>query len=60
MNMFFRKTGSVLIGCTRDTSGASAIEYAIIAGGIGLVIVSSVASVGSDLNTIFVAVAGMF
>ncbi len=60
MARFYAMTGVVLARFTRETSGASAIEYAIIAGGIGLVIVTSVATVGSDLNTIFVAVAGMF
>lgn len=60
MARFYAMTGAFLTRFTSDTSGASAIEYAIIAGGIGLVIVTSVATVGSDLNTIFVAVAGMF
>ncbi len=45
---------------TRDQSGATAIEYALIAGSIGIVIVASVASVGDELVNIFTAVAGMF
>jgi pilus assembly protein Flp/PilA len=45
---------------TRDQSGATAIEYALIAGGISIVIVASVAGVGDQLVTIFTAVEGMF
>jgi len=45
---------------TRDQSGATAIEYALIAGSIGIVIVASVASVGDELVNIFTAVAGIF
>ncbi len=44
----------------RDQSGATAIEYALIAGSIGIVIVASVASVGDELVNIFTAVAGIF
>ena len=45
---------------TRDQSGATAIEYALIAGGISIVIVASVAGVGDELVNIFTAVAGIF
>jgi pilus assembly protein Flp/PilA len=45
---------------TRDQSGATAIEYALIAGGISIVIVASVAGVGDQLVTIFTAVEDMF
>lgn len=37
----------------KDESGATAIEYGLIAAGIGIVIVAAVNQVGSDLNTIF-------
>jgi len=37
----------------KDESGATAIEYGLIAGGISIVIVASVDAVGSSLNTIF-------
>ncbi|MFI5013209.1 MAG: Flp family type IVb pilin [Hyphomicrobiales bacterium] len=40
----------------RDESGATAIEYAVIASGIFLVIVAAVASIGTSLNTTFAAV----
>jgi len=36
-----------------DESGATAIEYGLIAAGISIVIVASVQSVGSTLNGIF-------
>ena len=44
----------------RDRSGATAIEYALIAGGISIVIVASVSGVGSELVAIFTSVAGLF
>jgi pilus assembly protein Flp/PilA len=37
----------------KDESGATAIEYGLIAAGISIVIVASVDAVGSNLNTIF-------
>jgi pilus assembly protein Flp/PilA len=36
-----------------DESGATAIEYAIIAGGIGMVIVASVNGIGTKLSSTF-------
>ena len=36
-----------------DTSGATAIEYALIAGSISIVIVTSVTLVGSDVKALF-------
>ena len=44
----------------RDRSGATAIEYAFIAAGIALAIVSVVGEVGTEVNNIFVTVKGMF
>lgn len=40
-----------------DTAGATAIEYALIAGLIGLAIVAFVSQIGSSLQTIFQNVA---
>ena len=37
----------------KDEGGATAIEYAIIAGLLSIVIVASVQSVGTSLNTTF-------
>ena len=39
-----------------DESGATAIEYCLIAAGISIVIVVAVNGVGSSLNTSFTAV----
>lgn len=47
--------GSVL-RFMRDESGATAIEYAIIASGISIVIVAIVNSLGVTLNTTFTSV----
>jgi pilus assembly protein Flp/PilA len=37
----------------RDESGATAIEYSLIAAGIALAIISAVKGVGTKLNTTF-------
>ena len=37
----------------KDESGATAIEYGLIAAGIGVAIVTVVGNVGSELNTMF-------
>jgi len=39
-----------------DESGATAIEYCIIAAGLSIVIVAAVNSIGSTLNTSFTSV----
>ena len=39
-----------------DERGATAIEYALIAAGIALVIVAAVGGIGSQLNTKFTSV----
>jgi pilus assembly protein Flp/PilA len=43
-----------------DESGATAIEYAMIASGIGVAVVAAVYSLGSKVNTMFTTLAGMF
>lgn len=40
----------------RDASGATSIEYALIAAGISIVIVTVVSGIGTNLSTKFVAV----
>ena len=42
-----------VLALLKDESGATAIEYGLIAAGISIVIVASVQSVGSTLNGIF-------
>ncbi len=37
----------------RDESGATAIEYGLIAAGISIVIIASVNAIGSSLNATF-------
>ena len=39
-----------------DETGASAIEYGLIAAGISIAIIATVAGVGSSLNTTFTSV----
>jgi pilus assembly protein Flp/PilA len=41
----------------RNESGATAIEYGLIAAGISVAIITVVASVGTNLNTTFTSVA---
>ena len=44
---------SKFISFLKDESGATAIEYGLIAAGISVVIISSVNAIGSTLNTKF-------
>ena len=44
---------STLMRFWRDRSAATAIEYALIAGGISIVIISAVNSVGTTLKNTF-------
>jgi pilus assembly protein Flp/PilA len=47
---------NLVLRFTNDESGATAIEYGLIAAGIGVAIVSVVGGVGSELNTLFTQV----
>jgi pilus assembly protein Flp/PilA len=42
----------------KDESGATAIEYGLIAAGIALAIITAVNGVGTNLNTKFEAIKG--
>ena len=42
----------------RNESGATAIEYGLIAAGISVAIITTVASLGGKLNTTFTKVSG--
>jgi len=42
----------------KDESGATAIEYGLIAAGIAVAIIAAVNLVGTNLNTMFTDVAG--
>lgn len=37
----------------RDVQGATAIEYALVAGGIAVVIITAVGTLGQEVNTMF-------
>jgi pilus assembly protein Flp/PilA len=45
---------------TADASGATAIEYGLIALGIAVAIIASVQLIGGDVSNIFVAVGAGF
>ncbi len=47
---------SRLYAFLKDQSGATAIEYCLIASGISIVIVASVNAIGGTLNTTFTTV----
>jgi pilus assembly protein Flp/PilA len=49
----FVKIGDFL----KDESGATAIEYALIAGGISVAIVATVTTLGSNVNVMWSSVA---
>lgn len=44
---------SRVIAFLKDKSGATAIEYGLIAAGISIVIIASVNAIGTSLNTTF-------
>jgi pilus assembly protein Flp/PilA len=48
-----RRTIDLMYECARDERGATAIEYALIACGVGAAIASTVFSFGSQLKTTF-------
>jgi pilus assembly protein Flp/PilA len=47
---------SQFIAFCRNETGATAIEYGLIAAGISIAIIAAVAGVGSSLNTTFTSV----
>ncbi len=52
--------GSLLHGFTACERGATAIEYALIAGGISVVIVGAVTAIGVDVVGLFTSVQSAF
>jgi pilus assembly protein Flp/PilA len=46
----------VILRFLRDDTGATAIEYALIAGGIAVVIVAAVNGLGTQVNSMFTGV----
>jgi pilus assembly protein Flp/PilA len=47
---------NLLSSFLRNESGATAIEYGLIAAGISVAIITVVATLGSKLNTVFTSV----
>ena len=47
---------SRLFAFWRDETGATAIEYALIAGSISIVILAAVSTVGTSLNATFTSI----
>jgi pilus assembly protein Flp/PilA len=52
---FLKRAKNLVKGFTVAESGATAIEYALIAAAISVAIVVVVFTIGSDLNTLFFA-----
>ncbi len=50
-------TGNVLGHFLRDGSGSTAIEYALVASGVSIVIVGTVTTVGNSVKDFYSAVA---
>ena len=48
---------AIILKFLRNESGATAIEYGLIAAGIAVVIIGAVAAVGTSLNNTFSSVA---
>jgi len=48
---------SLISSFCKDESGATAIEYGLIAAGISVAIITVVGTLGSKLNTVFTSVA---
>jgi pilus assembly protein Flp/PilA len=49
---------SVFVNFLRNESGATAIEYGLIAAGIAVVIITAVQLIGTNLSGTFTSVAG--
>jgi len=54
------RIGSLLRNFIATTRGATAIEYALIAGGISIVIVGAVVALGTDVAGLFTTVQSAF
>ncbi|TNE57046.1 MAG: Flp family type IVb pilin [Alphaproteobacteria bacterium] len=55
--MVFGKTRKLMADLARNDSGATAIEYALIASGIAIAIITGVAAVGTELSGFFSSLA---
>jgi len=50
------KVGSLLLNFLNNEQGATAIEYGLLAAGIAVAIIATVAALGTTLNTTFSSV----
>ena len=50
------KVGSLLLSFLNNEQGATAIEYGLLAAGIAVAIIATVAALGTNLNTTFSSV----
>lgn len=46
--------------CATDESGATAIEYALVASGVGAAVAATVFGLGTTLQTFYTSVAALF
>jgi pilus assembly protein Flp/PilA len=53
MNLMIGNVGSIILSFLKDERGATAIEYGLIAAGISVAIIATVAALGTNLNTTF-------
>jgi len=51
---------ALLAKITNNESGATSIEYAMIAAGIAVAIVSAVQTLGTEVNSLYTSVQGAF
>jgi len=56
MNDLIAKGAGILERFGRDTSGTTAIEYALIAAGLSVAIVTIVSEIGTDVTSLFTRV----
>ncbi len=56
MSQVRTKTGNLLWNFLVDEAGVTAIEYGLIAAGISVAIIATVAALGSNLNNTFATV----
>ena len=60
IDTFASTAGHQLARFCADERGATAIEYAMIASGIGAVLAAAVYTLGGTVKNLFTAVAGLF
>ena len=59
MNLFTKKAQNLIAKFGKNEDGVTAIEYALIAALIAVVIIAGATLLGTNLNAIFAALAGL-